>query len=450
MKLQIKTLSPIHIGNGEKYNGLSYVEDIFSTPKRVFVMNFDRIKTILNQKDLQSFMDWVVSEKYPSWFKFCKSELNKPQLLNEFKKVAIYTLNNYSAERNLRDIDCFIKQNNRPYIPGTEIKGAIRTAIAYHLLGSNENYVWLKKQLLELQNKFRNTFLILSSCGRKGNSYLSISELKQIQKEELKRLFGEKRLNEITKKIRHEEYPKIRINDIKNIFIKEVGKIEENLQNKLFRVNNNSDAKYDLLKVFQVGDSELKDPFQCLFVSSMKVENTKKRDTQGNLTDIILFQELCTQDQIFTCQFSQLENNRTNRTVLDKLGFTPEQKWVVSDIENVFQCCYQFTDRLLREEIDYFTNLNKPQIITMLHSIKHQNTPTSPAIRIGKNEGYFSITMGLLVKDKDKTLYDNILCHATKNTSYTGNFPKTRRVVNLLNNKQDTLGWVKLIVENEK
>ncbi|OGW04171.1 MAG: hypothetical protein A2Z59_05570 [Nitrospinae bacterium RIFCSPLOWO2_02_39_17] len=40
--------------------------------------------------------------------------------------------------------------------------------------------------------------------------------------------------------------------------------------------------------------------------------------------------------------------------------------------------------------------------------------------------------------------YDNVLCHATKNTSYTGSFPKTRRVVNLGNNDMDTCGWVKL------
>ena len=86
MKLLLKTLTPVHIGNGEKYNGLSYVEDIFANPKKVFIVEFDRIKKILNKRELESFTNWVVSEDYPSWFKYCKFALNKPQIQNEFKK----------------------------------------------------------------------------------------------------------------------------------------------------------------------------------------------------------------------------------------------------------------------------------------------------------------------------------------------------------------------------
>lgn len=44
-----------------------------------------------------------------------------------------------------------------------------------------------------------------------------------------------------------------------------------------------------------------------------------------------------------------------NKIILDKLGFSPEQRWVVSDIKTLFQCCYEFASRILQEEIDYFT-----------------------------------------------------------------------------------------------
>lgn len=397
MKLQIKTLSPIHIGNGEKYNGLSYVEDIFSTPKKVFIVDFDKIKRLLNQKDLEVFMNWVVSEDHPSWFKFCKFGLSKPQLQNEFKKVPIYSLNNYSAERNLRDIDCFIKQNNKPYIPGTEIKGAIRTAVAYKLVQQNDKWNWLIKEIENFRSK---------------------------HKQKLQQIAGEKGKW---------------VNEIKKNLVSEMGKIEEELQNKLFRAENKDDAKYDFLKLLHIADSELKEPSESLFVSSIKVANTKKIDRQGNQTDIILFQELCKKDQIFTCQGFKLDNNRT---ILDKLGFNNEQKWIVSDVKNLFQCCYEFSNRLLDEELAY---PHYPKSVKdKLTVIKNENKPDSPVIRIGKNEGYLSLTMGLLVKDKDKTLYENVLCHATKNTSYTGSFPKTRRVVSLGNNDADTCGWVKL------
>lgn len=401
MKLQIKTLSPIHIGNGEKYNGLSYVEDIFSTPKKVFIVDFDLIKKILNQTELQAFMDWVVSEDHPSWFKFCKFKLNKPQLQNEFKRIASYTFPNYSTEKYLRDIECFIKQSNKPYIPGTELKGAIRTAVAYHLLQKDNHWNWLKGELESFGRQYRDELKRIP--GQKGNW----------------------------------------VREIKRKLVKETGKLEENMQTRLFRANKIEDAKYDLLKLLYIGDTETKTPNSCLFVSNVEVTGINR--------GFSIFQEFLKEDQIFTCQGFKLgnDNKMTTNLILDKLGFGPEQKWIISDIKNLFQCCYEFTGRLLREEIDYFNHLNELQIVTKLRDIQRQNTPDSPVIRLGKNEGYFSLTMGLLVKDKDKTLYDSVLCHATKNTSYTGNFPKTRRIVNLSNNEQDTLGWVKLITIGE-
>ena len=393
MKLLLKTLTPVHIGNGEKYNGLSYVEDIFANPKKVFIVEFDRIKKILNKRELESFTNWVVSEDYPSWFKYCKFALNKPQIQNEFKKTALYTLNNYSAEKYLRDIDCFIKQNNKPYIPGTEIKGAIRTAVAYHLLQNEGHWKYFKKELEKFGNNYRKELQQIP--GQKGRW----------------------------------------VNDVKKKLTNEMGKIEEELQTRLFRAENNNDAKFDLLKLLSIGDTELKDPNICLVISNLTVEGISRT--------FQIFQELCKANTSFTCQGFRLENNTT---IINKLGFTPEQKWVISDIKNILQCCYEFSDRLLQEEIVFFKRLNKLQIVAKLQNIQKQNTPDSPVIRIGKNEGYFSLTMGLLVKDRDKVLYDNVLCHATKNTSYTGNFPKTRRIVNVSNNEQDTLGWVKLII----
>jgi len=389
MKLQIKTLSPIHIGNGEKYNGLSYVEDIFSTPKKVFIVDFDKIKRLLNQKDLEVFMNWVVSEDHPSWFKFCKFGLNKPQLQNEFKKVATYTLNNYSTEKYLRDIDCFIKQNNKPYIPGTEIKGAIRTAVAYNLFKKDASWSWLKGEL--------------ESFGKQYS-------------QDLNRIPGQKGR---------------RVNDIKKKLVDKMGKIEERLQNRLFRANDKDDAKYDVLKMLHIGDTDLKEVSQSLFISDLTTLNISSRRFS-------IFQELCKKDQIFTSDL-RLENKSI---ILDKLGFSPDQKSVISNADKILQCCYEFSNRLLDEELAY---QHYPQKIKdKLKAIKETNKPDSPVIRIGKNEGYLSLTMGLLAKDKDKPLYDNVLCHATKNTSYTGNFPKTRRIVNLGNGDADTCGWVKL------
>lgn len=442
MKLQIKTLSPVHIGNGEKYNGLSYIQDKRSSPVKLCYLEFDTIKSVLSAQQLQNFADWITTERFPSIFKFLRNinDRNNTTANNLISK-ALYKIDLLFKEDPhqrifLGDIDSFLKQNNKPYIPGTEIKGAIRTAVAYKLLQSDGYWSWLRNELSNFQTKFKNSFALLSTCGKKGRDFLTIAELKRIPNIEFETLFGKKRGYEIAQKISKGKDPEITVNKIKEPLVKEVGKIEEGMQNILFRPNGKNDAKYDLLKLLMIGDSELKEPSHCLFVSDLKTLNISETFS--------IFQEFCKKDQTFTCDF-RLENNRI---IVDKLGFNNEQKEVVSNVENLFQCCYEFSKRLLEEEIAYphYPPPVKDIIKDKLAEIKKQNEPHSPVIRIGKNEGYLSLTMGLVVKDKDKTLYDNVLCHATKNTSYTGNFPKTRRVVNLGNNDMDTCGWVKLSI----
>ncbi|MEK6590060.1 MAG: type III-A CRISPR-associated RAMP protein Csm5 [Nitrospinota bacterium] len=419
MKLQIKTLSPIHIGSGEKYNGLSYLTN------RGKVLLYDSTKFMENitLKYSERFMQWIEERTAEiEWLEKQKrnerdeqkrkninkllKDAQKKLSIKEFIENAIQDVtvkdkfnNNFSyyAEAKTQvynniDIEAFIKQNNKPYIPGTEIKGAIRTAIAYYLLKKDIYWNWLKGEL--------------ENFGRQ-------------HREDLQRIAGQR--------------GKL-VNDIKKKLVEGVGKIEEKLQNKLLRADGKDDAKYDLLKLLQIGDSELKKPPQCLFVSDLKTLNISRQ--------FATFQELCKKGQTFTCEI-RLENLEKNKAVvLDKLGFSEDQKKVVSNVKNILQCCHEFSNRLIDEELTYTHYSN--EIKDKLNVIKKENKPDSPVIRIGKNEGYMSLTMGLLVKDKDKTIYDNVLCHATKNTSYTGSFPKTRRVVNLGNNDTDTCGWVKL------
>jgi CRISPR-associated protein Csm5 len=447
MKLQIKTLSPLHIGNGERYNGLCYIQDKRQSPTRLCYLEFNVLQETLSQQQIQSFGDWVLTERFPNLYKFLRNIVNDRNnsitnnlISKSLYKIALFYKEEPHQRKFLGDIENFIKENNKVYIPGTEIKGAIRTAITYHLLNTDRSYAWLKDEILKFQNKLKNSFLLLASCGKRGNQFLKLNELKLIPESEFNQIFGRRGV-ETYQKVQRGDDPRIKLNSIKNVFVEKIGKIEEKLQSNLFRTNGKDDAKYDVLKMLHISDTELKGPSECLFVSDVKVANTKKRDKQGNITvdDLAVFQELCKRDQIFNCQGFKLDNNKT---ILNKLGFSDEQKFIVSDVKNIFQCCYEFSERLLDEELAY---QHYPQKIKdKLNVIKNVNKPDSPVIRIGKNEGYLSLTMGLLIKDKDKTLYDNVLCHATKNTSYTSNFPKTRRVVNLGNGDVDTCGWVKL------
>lgn len=421
MKLQLKTLSPLHIGNGEKHNGLSYIVN----RGKVLFYDSDKVMENLTPKYSEKFMQWIerITSEIEQLEKQKRSERNEQRkrdiiqklryaqrklslkelventisvinIKNNFYHNCIYAIEAKSQVYNNVDIECFIKQNNKPYIPGTEIKGAIRTAVLSYLVNKDENWAWLKDKLYKFRKRFNN---------------------------ELQRIPGQKG---------------IQVSEYKKKLVKEMSKINEELQIRHLRANNHTDAKYDLLKMLYIGDTNLNEPSQCLFVSDIETKNI--------IRNFRVFQELCKKGQIFTCQGFKLDNNKI---VLDKLGFSPDQIRIVSDIKNLFQCCYEFSSKLLDEELAYrhFSTYVKDK----LKAIKAENKPDSPVIRIGKNEGYLSLTLGLLVKERDKDLYDKVLCHATKNTSYTGNYPKTRKVVNLGNGDQDTCGWVKLIIEND-
>ncbi len=437
MKLQIKSLSPLHIGNGEKYNGLSYISN------RGEVLFYDSINISENITPQYSkrFMEWIEqrsgeveqlekkkrnekneqkrkdinrllrdAQRKLSLKEFTENATRDVNIRSKFNKNFLYAIEAKSQVYDNIDIDCFIKQNNKPYIPGTEIKGAIRTAILYALL-NKESSLWDEKSGLLADEKANKLIESIRAFGNKHRANISKAGNKRLERW----MKDEKKIKE-------------------KLLVEQMKEIQKQLQVKLLHANNNNDAKYDMLKLLHISDTELKEPNSCLFVSNLNVEGISK--------GFPLFQELCKKDQTFTCYGFKLDNNKT---ILDKLGFSDEQKWIVSDIKNHFQCCYEFTNKLLDEELKY---PNYPQKVKdKLTVIKQQNKPENPVIRIGKNEGYLSLTMGLLVKDKDKYLYDNVLCHATKNTSYTGNFPKTRRVVNLENGDVDTCGWVKLICQ---
>ncbi len=410
MKLRIKTLSPVHIGSGESYNKLSLLQDRQHRPIKLHYITFEALKEVFNQGQMQQFSEWIIDQRFPDLSRFLRDELNDQnfRLSNILQRKADYAIDllfeeNHKQGQYLKPIEGFIKQNNKVYIPGSEIKGAIRTAVLYYLLRENNSLYndHLKQRIEDFGERYKR-------------------EIKEVRNKRLEKWMKEE------KRIKQK------------MLVPDMHKIEENIQKRVFRCGKNDDAKYDLLKNLFVGDTDSKSPSESLFVSNLETLNINRR--------FDVFQELCKKGIEFTCQGFDLQNNDL---ILSKLGFSNEQRWVVKDRTHLLKCCYEFSKRLIEEEESYFDPEQCPQIARRLEEIKSQNKEDSPVIRIGKGEGYLSLTVGLLVKDRDKTLYNNVLIHATKNTSYTGNFPKTRRIVNigkdtLGKDTFDTLGWVKL------
>lgn len=178
MEINLKTLTPLHIGNGEELFALDYVKH----NSFYYRLNQKKFLTFIS-KDvelLKKYNNWVLEKakqiddlkekKNKERDKARKSDYNQElsklqksfNLLNFIEKNTnrknefIQFLDNSDDVIKIRfntepknQIRGFIKSpTNKPYIPGTSLKGAIRTALLYKFLINSADIITVK-QLIE-------------------------------------------------------------------------------------------------------------------------------------------------------------------------------------------------------------------------------------------------------------------------------------------------------------
>lgn len=123
----IKTLSHIHIGNGVfLQQGNDFLADGNGDESYIYVLNINKLASIIgtDASTIQLWADAIKAEKVDS---FIKNKLRG----HEYREVALRRIANYanisSARKTLKE--CIHDGMGRPYIPGSSIKGAIRTAV---------------------------------------------------------------------------------------------------------------------------------------------------------------------------------------------------------------------------------------------------------------------------------------------------------------------------------
>jgi len=123
-KLQLETLSPIHIGAGqEKYwqRGLDY----YYKDKKIYILNQKKILLSLSPQERSNFNARVSTGKGADFLSEFFSR-NKPSDFSDF----VFHSDLYPQD----DIRSFIRNGTgQPYIPGSSLKGAIRSAIFSHI-----------------------------------------------------------------------------------------------------------------------------------------------------------------------------------------------------------------------------------------------------------------------------------------------------------------------------
>jgi CRISPR-associated protein Csm5 len=358
MRVRVKVLSPVHVGNGEKISRLEFLVE----KGRLKVYKFDRIISTIER-----IANPQLKNNAYLWFKTSKN-LSLEEFLRNFK----LTLEpNYELEingsLNSSQVEEFIKTLEGPYIPGSELKGSIRHLIACAWFMDKPDLVIEKvKQLL--------------NSGRARDQ-------------------------------------------------KEQNNVEGELERSVFYPKGEKDAKFDVLKVLSIPDS------QPLPYQSLRVEVPKLVGSNRTLLPCEALRE--------GVEFEmEININKNAYRGLETQRKLPEIGKHFSD-ENAFwnflvECSRKFYSKLLDEEISFFRNRQPDTAKQHLEKLKNHLNTGGVLLRLGKHEGILSTTLLLIVKEKDKALFDKFF-KATQNGAREQT-NKTRRV----NSQGLTFGWLLL------
>lgn len=187
--IQVKALTPLAIGGGQQ--PLSPYSDYYVKGQQVHYINQDKLTNALlkDRQVLDTFMQRIKTTDSNNLPNLDLSDFIEHQL-----QINHSELIDWSLETNLDDADRLpvnqiIKTANRLYIPGSSIKGAIKTALLYDWVANRPDIVideWIKEisdcyQAIQQQLAEWNIEFLNENPNRKRLKYLEGQMVKPIK-----------------------------------------------------------------------------------------------------------------------------------------------------------------------------------------------------------------------------------------------------------------------------
>lgn len=162
MKLELTTLTPVHIGAGEEKK-LSHITDYFLDEKNGEACYIDLGKLEQFMQDypnpkqiVDDFVRRIRSEQAQEQQKYSVKTFLQDYGANpaDFVRQRVPASASTIEQIKHQAIEPTIKNAGQPYIPGSSLKGAIRTALLYHEITnlSNEDYQRSIRKILQRNN----------------------------------------------------------------------------------------------------------------------------------------------------------------------------------------------------------------------------------------------------------------------------------------------------------
>ena len=419
-----KIFSPIHISDGKKISAMEYIKDIEN--KKIYFIKSDKlIDYIISQKGINDY------KKIAEIFSMVPSNLNKnPFSLNEFFNKNLLNINKFISNKenilysvpiegdithNIEIETCIKLYNYKPYIPGSTIKGFIRTAILYYYLKKE------KEKNPSLFNKISNDIIDIL----KEENNINKKSFANIENYINNMIFvygtDKNNLNKLKKKPDGQKdiFRFIAIPDISNDKFELIILMKKRKILKKSAIENNYNLSNNEIPVF----CEVIKPKGDSFTIEIKINicQLQKKEIYNN------FQEI-------------LQNIFSIKSINDPDFFGKIRNTIIKSIQVFSSDLLQFEERYIPDS-------------EQLNAIKEFMNKNNEVffINIGKYTNFFAKTITLLFKDK-KEIYDktikSILILRNKKYLDSDNldeiiniFPSTFNIIKH-NNEEKFPGWI--------
>ena len=374
MKYQLKTITPVHIGTGET---LSQIDGFYDNG-RWHRIDVDAVLAAISESELNRLTIAMGGRDF-QWRRHLPTN----------QSSASYTLPCPEEPRETEIREAMKHPSGRPMIPGSSIKGAIRTALLWDFMDDNNP---------EAQDAFK----------------YSVNHLKeQLQRKPNRSWAGQK--------------------------------IEQRVLGK--------DPNHDLMRAVQVSDTapisiEALEMGVAWTVTLNQVGNLVQK-REGN-REYNTFVEQVRAAQTFDFSI-KIDKSLFGQREKDELGYSDRQECVVC--KELADVCKFVAKGLANSEADFFEDYNLDEIANFYEALVQRidNLPDGAfVLPIGWGTGYRAKTVTELLTKDDDDLARDLRKHyhlgesRARRRDYHPEFPKTRRVLYDRQRPKSPLGWVQI------
>jgi len=377
--VKIETLTPVHIGSGNMlYENLDFVQVNIKKVPHIAVISEEKVWKVLGEQHLDNWMEAISKRENLSVFldKFAPNAKS-----SDYAKRRIP----FSCKpSNYPDVlkECIHNGLGLPYIPGSSIKGAIRTAILASFVNDVEDVD--DKIIVKMKDRDGN---FVPKRDKYGNILLHADKIEQ-------ELFG-------------------------------------------------SDPNHDVFRFIQVGDAYFEKETEII----VRLVNLNFRHGKDSLQDT-------SKSQIVEAIRTEAESKFQLKVAKAYYDFVKKEyqqvgSLPVSTIGDLFRLINEHTRKLVEEDVDYWSNIDKTggdayidEMKKILQKINNCEAGKSCVLRIGHASGWRFIT-GAWTEALNN--FKNVVVPSSRpnNRNYEEyDFPKTRR----LDEDGCILGFVKLTI----